>query len=76
MSVRIYSTPNCPYCVQAKRYLKDQGIPFEEYDVSRNQQKAEEMLRKSGQAGVPVLDVNGRILVGFRPDDILRAWKR
>lgn len=76
MSVRLYSTPNCPYCVQAKRYLKEQGIPFEEYDVSKNRQKADEMMRKSGQMGVPVLDVNGRVLVGFRPDDILRAWKR
>ena len=76
MSVRLYSTPKCPYCVQAKRYLKEQGIPFEEYDVSKNRQKADEMMRKSGQMGVPVLDVNGRVLVGFRPDDILRAWKR
>lgn len=76
MAVRLYSTPQCPFCVQAKRFLKENGIPFEEYDVSRNPQKADEMFRKSGQMGVPVLDVKGKILVGFRPDDIIKAWRR
>jgi glutaredoxin len=56
-----------------KDFLKKKQVPFQEYDVSRDQRKAEEMVRKSGQMGVPVVDVNGRILVGFRPAEIERA---
>jgi glutaredoxin len=59
-----------------KNYLKGKGYPFTEYDVSRYPAKAEEMARKSGQQGVPVVDVNGRILVGFRPGEIEAALKR
>lgn len=76
MAVSLYSTPQCPYCVMAKNYLKQNKIPFTEYNVAANPSKAEEMMRKSGQMGVPVLDVNGRILVGFRPADIQSALKR
>lgn len=76
MSVVVYSTPSCPYCTMAKNYLKQKGIAFTEYDVSRNPAKAEEMTRKSGQMGVPVVDVNGRVLVGFRPTDIEAALRR
>jgi glutaredoxin 3 len=75
MSVVVYSTPSCPYCTMAKAFLKKKQVPFEDYDVSRDQGRAEEMIRKSGQMGVPVLDVNGRILVGFRPSDIESALK-
>lgn len=65
MSVIVYSTPTCPYCQAAKRYLASRGIPFEDIDVSRNRAAAIEMIRKSGQQGVPVLDINGEIIVGF-----------
>jgi len=65
MSVIVYSTPTCPYCQAAKRYLAARGIPFEDIDVSRNRAAALEMIRKSGQQGVPVLDINGEIIVGF-----------
>lgn len=65
MSVIVYSTPTCPYCRAAKRYLASRGIPFEDIDVSRNRAAAIEMIRKSGQQGVPVLDINGEIIVGF-----------
>jgi glutaredoxin-like YruB-family protein len=75
MSVVVYSTPSCPYCTMAKDFLKKKQVPFEDYDVSRDERRAEEMIRKSGQMGVPVLDVNGRILVGFRPADIENALK-
>lgn len=73
MSVVVYSTPSCPYCTMAKNYLKGKKVPFEEYDVSRDQKRADEMIRKSGQMGVPVLDIQGRILVGYRPAEIDRA---
>jgi glutaredoxin 3 len=75
MSVAVYSTPSCPYCTMVKNFLKEKNVPFAEYDVSRDQRRAEEMVRKSGQMGVPVVDVNGRILVGYRPAEIERAIK-
>ena len=65
MPVVVYSTPTCRFCVAVKRYLKDHKIPFRDVDVSRDAQAAAEMTRKSGQRGVPVIDVNGRTIVGF-----------
>jgi glutaredoxin len=59
-----------------KEFLKKKQIPFEDYDVSRDQRRAEEMVRKSGQMGVPVTDVNGRIFVGYRPNEIEGALHR
>lgn len=75
MSVAVYSTPSCPYCTMVKNFLKEKNVRFEEYDVSRDERRASEMIRKSGQMGVPVVDVNGRILVGYRPAEIERALK-
>ncbi len=76
MSVMVYSTPSCPYCTMVKNFLKEKRVPFEDYDVSRDERRAEEMVRKSGQMGVPVVDVNGRVLVGYRPAEIERALGR
>lgn len=64
-NITIYSTPTCPYCVMAKNYLEDKGISFMDVDVSTNQEAAKEMVEKSGQMGVPVIDVDGKIMVGF-----------
>ncbi len=63
--IKIYSTPTCPYCTKAKEFLKEKGIKFEDIDVSSNQDAAKEMIEKSGQMGVPVIDIDGKILVGF-----------
>lgn len=63
--VAVYSTRTCPYCVMAKRYLSEKGVPYADFDVGADQAKAFEMMSKSGQMGVPVLDVNGTIIVGF-----------
>ncbi|HPC39250.1 MAG TPA: glutaredoxin domain-containing protein [Exilispira sp.] len=63
--VIVYSTPSCPYCSMAKDFLRSKNVPFEDIDVSRNQQAAMEMIRKSGQSGVPVIDFNGEIIIGF-----------
>lgn len=68
--VKIYSTSTCPFCIRAKQYLKDNNVVFEDVDVSGNQQAAEEMVSKSGQMGVPVLDIDGEIIVGFDKDRI------
>ncbi len=76
MAVTIYSTPSCGYCVKAKEYFRNNGIQFTDYNVARNMQKADEMVKKSGQMGVPVIDINGRILVGFNPGEIEHALRR
>ncbi|RPJ09280.1 MAG: glutaredoxin family protein [Spirochaetaceae bacterium] len=65
MSVKIYTTPTCGYCTMAKHYFKEKNISYTEYDVSRDIDKAEEMVRKSGQMGVPVIEINGNVIVGF-----------
>ena len=71
--VIVYSTPTCPYCVRAKKFLKDNNIDFEDIDVSSNQQKSKEMIDKSGQMGVPTLDIEGEIIVGFDTEKIKKA---
>lgn len=76
MAVSIYTTPSCSFCVKAKQWMRENRITFKEYDVSRDQRKADEMVRKSGQMGVPVLDVHGKVIVGFDRDKIERALKR
>ena len=72
--VMVYSTPTCPYCVMAKRYLSERGIKYEDINVAADQARALEMLTKTGQMGVPVLDIGGQVVIGFnRPaiDDAL-----
>jgi glutaredoxin-like YruB-family protein len=71
----MYTTPSCTYCRKAKDYFRQNRIPFTEYDVARDQRRAEEMVRKSGQMGVPVIDVNGRVIVGFNQPEIERALR-
>jgi glutaredoxin-like YruB-family protein len=65
MVVKVYTTTHCPYCVMAKNFLKDNNVEFEELNVQENHEAAKEMIEKSGQMGVPVLDINGKIIVGF-----------
>ncbi len=63
--VVVFSTPTCPHCRTAKRYLQQKGIRFTDVDVSRDDRAARDMVRISGQQGVPVITVNGRPVVGF-----------
>ncbi len=65
VDVKLYSSPTCGYCHQAKRYLAERGIRFTEYDVSVDRAAAEEISRLTGQMGVPVIVVNGDVVVGF-----------
>lgn len=74
-NVIVYSTPTCPYCVYAKDYFKSKGVSFVDVDVSRDRSKGEEMIRKSGQMGVPVIDIDGNILVGFQPNEFDKLLK-
>ena len=75
MTVKVYSTPACPYCHMAKQFLTENKGPFEDINVAENRVAAIEMIKKSGQMGVPVLDVNGTIIVGFDIEAIKKALK-
>jgi len=68
--IKIYSTPACPYCFTLKEFLKENNITFEDIDVSQNRQALDEMVKKSGQMGVPVADIDGQIVVGFDKEKI------
>jgi len=76
MSVAIYTTPSCGYCKMAKEWLRQNGISFVEYNVAADMRRAEEMVRKSGQMGVPVIDIDGRIIVGFNKAAIEKSLHR
>jgi len=71
--IKIYTTQTCPYCVMAKNYFKEKGVDYEEADVSADEKAREEMMNKSHQMGVPVIDVNGSIIVGFNRSEIEKA---
>jgi glutaredoxin-like YruB-family protein len=71
--VKVYSTPTCPWCMRVKQFLAGNNIPFENFDVSSDQQKEQEMIQKSGQMGVPVVDIAGEIIVGFDKERIKQA---
>lgn len=75
MTVKIYTTTHCPYCVLTKDFFKKNDIKYEEINVEMDQKAAEEMIEKSGQMGVPVIDVNGEIIVGFNRPALERALK-
>lgn len=65
MDVTVYTTQTCPYCLQVKEYLSRRSIPFHEVDVSRDAAAAAEMVRVSGQRGVPVTVIDGQVVIGF-----------
>ena len=65
MNITIYSTPTCPFCKQVKDFFKKHDIEYKDIDVSVNQEAAQEMIQKSSQMGVPVIDIDGDILIGF-----------
>ncbi len=63
--VIIFSTPTCSFCNMAKKYFNEKGIKYRDVDVSRDPIAARDMVRRSGQQGVPVIDIGGKIVVGF-----------
>lgn len=73
MAVVIYSTPTCGYCNKLKDYFKKMNVSFTDVNVAVDRAKAEEMVKKSGQMGVPVVDINGKIIVGFNKPEIDKA---
>ena len=75
MIIKVYSTPTCPYCVTLKEYLKEHNIEFEDIDVSQDEKAQDEMIDKSGQMGVPVVDIDGEIVIGFNKEIINQLLK-
>ena len=73
--VTIYSTPTCHFCKLTKEFLREKNVPFEEVNVAGNPQKSQEMIEKSGQMGVPVIDIDGKIIIGFDKNAIRKALK-
>ncbi|MFA7566805.1 MAG: glutaredoxin domain-containing protein [Alkalispirochaeta sp.] len=76
MAVTVYTTPSCTFCTKVKKFLKENRITFKEFDIAKDQKRAQEMVKKSGQMGVPVLDVHGKIIVGFDVPKIEKALRR
>ncbi len=72
MEIKIYTTPTCVYCQMAKKFFQEHNVKYEEIDVSFDNAKAEEMVQKSGQMAVPVIEINGEIIIGFDKNKISR----
>lgn len=68
--VTIYTTHSCPYCKMAKSFFQEHNIQYVEKDVTTDQQAQQEMIEKSGQLAVPVIEINGQIVVGFNQPKI------
>ena len=73
VSVKIYSTPTCAYCKKTKEFFQQNNVKYEEIDVARDEAKAKEMVEKSGQMGVPVVDIDGQIIIGFDREALKKA---
>lgn len=73
--VKIYTTPTCPYCEMAKTFFRENNIEYEEIDVSSDREAAIEMIEKSGQMGVPVIEIDDKIIVGFDVSAIKKTLK-
>lgn len=71
--IKVYTTNTCPWCVKVKNYLKLENIEFQELNVQDDMAAREEMIKKSNQMGVPVLDINNNIIIGFDKPAILKA---
>jgi len=65
MTVKIYTTTHCPYCVMAKDFFKEHGVKFTEVDVAADEAAAQEMIDKTGQMVVPVIEVGEKVIIGF-----------
>ena len=75
MKIKVYSTTMCPWCNVAKNFLRKHNVEFDDINVQEDQEAAQEMIKKSGQMGVPVIDIDGTIIVGFNEQAIRKALK-
>lgn len=70
--VKLFTTPGCPYCFTLKEFLKEHNIKFKEIDVSQDEKAREEMIKKAGKTEVPVVEIDGQIIVGFDKEKICK----
>ncbi len=75
VKVKIYSTPTCPYCKAAKEFFNEKGVKFEDIDISKDKEAAKEMTEKSGSTSVPVIEIDGKMIIGFDREKIEQALK-
>jgi glutaredoxin-like YruB-family protein len=68
--IKVYGVPTCPFCKRTKEFLKDKGFDFEDLDVSANHDLAKEMIKKSGQMSIPVIEIDEEIVIGFDKEKI------
>ena len=76
--IKIYSSPTCPFCYVLKNYLKEKGFEFEEIDISKETAKREKLIKKTGLATLPVVEIDNQLIVGFdkkKIDEILKIKK-
>lgn len=76
MNIKVYSTKTCPYCKLTKEFLEEKGIAFTDIDVAEDPAAANEMVKKSGQMGVPVIDIDGTIIVGWNKGALEEAMEK
>ena len=75
MAITLYTTPTCSFCHKAKDFFRKNHVRFTEHNIARDQRRADEMMRKSGQMGVPVIDINGKVIVGFNQPEVEKALR-
>jgi glutaredoxin-like YruB-family protein len=68
--IKVYGVPTCPFCKRAKEFLKSKGLNFEDIDVAADHNLAKEMIKKSGQMSIPVIEIDGEIIIGFDKEKI------
>jgi glutaredoxin 3 len=73
--VKVYSTTTCPWCVKVKDFLKEHKVEYEDINISANEKARTEMFDKSGQFGVPVVEIGDSIIVGFNREALKKALK-
>jgi glutaredoxin 3 len=76
MKIRLFIKPYCGWCHKAMRWLDDRGIEYEKMDVIADEAAFAEMIRLSGQTLAPVIDVDGKVLADFGPDELAKFWER
>ncbi len=73
--ITLYTSSTCPYCVMARNFLQSQGLEFKEINIENDPLAAQELVKATGQFGVPQINVNGKWIVGFNPGAILQYVK-
>ena len=74
-SVTVYTTTQCPYCVMLKNFLSEQDVPFKEVNVETKPEIMQKLVNTTGQMGVPQTEVNGQWIVGYDPNNMMKALK-